>query len=375
MITAANQINNSIDATINNIILDGGLDFIIDHFEEPIWPRTVSTYTTRGRQVLVYSKAEAIAIFKQANLLDCRINAYPCYTGVGGINRQAPNFIFIDLDLSHFNSMKALDRALRNVLKNIKEKFNGAQATVIWSGNGYHIYLPIQSSILELESVFAEFEEPSKKFLRFSEKMLSNDKADPCHSNNLSFKNCMLRIPGSHNSECIKRNNNCSDSTAEVKIIQKWDGNRPAINWLLRDFRRYLIQEKIDNSVIQRKRTRSSPNRKTTPTKRLWIEILLDTPIEDYRKEAIRRILAPYLVNIRKLTYDDAFNAIKNWLDSCDKVRPLDFNANIKIKDALRAASRVGYFPIRFSDLKLENGELYRHISNRENLEVDLLNE
>ncbi|MGC2570726.1 MAG: DNA primase noncatalytic subunit PriX [Candidatus Nitrosopolaris sp.] len=365
MITAANQINNNVDATINNIILDGGLDFIIDHFEEPIWSRTVSTYTTQGRQVLVHSKAEAIAIFKQANLLDCRINAYPYYTGFGGINRQSPNFIFIDLDLHHFNSMKALDRALRNVLKNIKEKFNGAQATVIRSGNGYHIYLPIQAFILELESVFSEFEEPSKKFLRFSEKMLSNDKADPCHSNNLSFKNCMLRIPGSHNSECVKRNNNFSDSTTEVKIIQKWDGNRPAINWLLRDFRRYLIQEKIDNSVIQRKRTRSSPNRKTTPTKRMWIEILLDTPIEDYRKEAIRRIIAPYLINIRKLAYDDAFDVIRNWLTNCDKERPLDFNTNIKIKDALRAATRVGYLHIGFSDLKSENGELYRHISNR----------
>ena len=151
------------------------------------------------------------------------------------------------------------------MLKNIKEKFNGAQPTVIWSGNGYHIYLPIQAFILELESVFAEFEQPSKKFLRFSEKMLTNNKADPCHSNILSFKNCMLRIPGSHNSECVKRNNNIPGFTTEVKIIQKWDGNRPAINWLLRDFRRYLIQEKIDDNVAERKRSRFSSKVKTAP--------------------------------------------------------------------------------------------------------------
>jgi hypothetical protein len=349
MITSANQINNSTDA---------GLDFIIGHFDEPIWPRT-----TEGRQVLVHSKAEAIAIFKQANLLDCRINAYPYYTGFGGINRQAPNFIFIDLDLSSFNSRNALDRALSNVLKNIKDKFNGAHATVIWSGNGYHIYLPIKAFVLESESVFAEFEEPSKKFLRFSEKILANDKADPCHSNNLSFKNCMLRVPGTHNSECVNRNNNFSDSTTEVKIIQKWDGNRPAINWLLRDFRRYLIQEKIDNNIAKRKR--SSHNTKITPSKRVWIEVLLNMPIEDYRKEAIRRILAPYLINIRKLTYDDAFNVIKNWLDSCDNVNPLNFNANVRIKYSLRAATHVGYRPVGFNDLKVENGELYRNISNR----------
>jgi hypothetical protein len=342
-----------------------GIDFILSHFEGPIWPRTVSSCSTQGRQILVYSKAEAIAVFKQANLLDCRINAYLNYTGFGGINRQAPNFIFIDLDLARFNSRDALDRALRSVSKNIKEKFRGSQPTVIWSGNGYHIYLPIQAFVLELESVFADFEQPSRKFLRFSEKMLTNNKTDPCHSNNLSFKNCMLRVPGSHNWKCVKRNNNSLDSTTEVKIVQKWDGNRPAINWLLRDFRRYLIQEKINNNVAERKRARLSPTAKRTPAKRMWIETLLDIPIGDYRKEAIRRIIAPYLINIRKLVYDDAFNVAKDWLHSCDKMRPLDFNANVRIKDAIRAAARVGYLPMAFNDLKSEDVELYRHISNR----------
>jgi hypothetical protein len=175
----------------------------------------------------------------------------------------------------------------------------------------------------------------------------------------------MLRIPGSHNWECVRRNNNSLGPTTEVKIMQKWDGNRPEINWLLRDFRRYLIQEKIDNNVAARKRTRFSSRTMTTLIKRTWIEILLGTPIEDYRKEAIRRIVAPYLINIRKLVYDDAFNVAKDWLNNCDKIRPLDFNANIKIKDALRAASRVGYLPMAFNDLKAENVELYRYISNR----------
>jgi Primase X len=350
---------------IYDVTLCDGFDFILQHFEEPLWPRTVSTYTTEGRQILVYTKEEALARFNQAKLLDCRINSFRDYTGFGGINRQPPNFIFIDLDLSCFSSMEELDKVLGNVLKDIKMKFNGAQPTVIWSGNGYHIYLPIQAFILESESVFAEYEQPSKKFLRYSEKMLTNNKADPRHSNNLSFKNCMLRIPGSHSSKCVKKNNNSLGSTTEVRIIKRWNGTRPAINSLLRDFRRYLIQEKIDNNVAERKRSRFSSNTKTTPTKRVWIEILLDTPIEDYRKYALRGIIAPYLVNIRKLAYDDAFNVMKTWLNSCDKIRPLDFNANLRIKDALRAADRVGYLPMAFNDLKSENVKLHNYISNR----------
>jgi hypothetical protein len=128
--------------------IEEGIDFIVSHFEEPIWPRPI--FTPKEKQVPVYDREEALASFKRASLLDCRINAYPDYTGIGGMNRQAPNFIFIDLDLSCFSSRDSLDRALRAVLKNIKEKFNGAQATVIWSGNGYHIYLPIEAFILEL---------------------------------------------------------------------------------------------------------------------------------------------------------------------------------------------------------------------------------
>ena len=38
-----------------------------------------------------------------------------------------------------------------------------------------------------------------------------------------------------------------------------------------------------------------------------WIETLLKTPIEDYRKNALALILAPYLINIKKLSYDEAF--------------------------------------------------------------------
>lgn len=45
-----------------------------------------------------YSKQKALAWYKAANFLDCSISAYPGYVEFEGINRQPPNFIFIDLD-------------------------------------------------------------------------------------------------------------------------------------------------------------------------------------------------------------------------------------------------------------------------------------
>lgn len=100
-----------------------GLDFILSHLSEPMWPRTVSTKATDGRQVIVNSKEEALAYFNAANYLDCRISAYPYWRPsilsnfVGTKNTIPPNLIMIDLDLSNFNDEgNAIKGALRKTL-------------------------------------------------------------------------------------------------------------------------------------------------------------------------------------------------------------------------------------------------------------------
>ncbi len=77
------------------------LEIILTHFAGIDFPRTISTKTTEGRQVMVNDKEEALARFKQANYLDCRINAYSELD-------HSPNFIFIDIDIkdSDNNSIK-----------------------------------------------------------------------------------------------------------------------------------------------------------------------------------------------------------------------------------------------------------------------------
>jgi len=85
--------------------------------------------------------------------------------------------------------------------------------------------------------------------------------------------------------------------------------------------------------------------------------------VEDHRKFVVWRILASYLINIKKLSYDDAFNIIKEWLNKCETIRKLSFNADNKIKDNLRASTRIGYRPISFNDLNEENRELYNLVN------------
>jgi len=211
--------------------LEDGLNFIQSHFEEPLFPRTISTKTTEGRQLLAYSKKEALVRFEQTNYLDCKISAYPKYVEWQGINRQPPDLIFIDLDLGRFNSKLNLDLALNKTLQNIRDKLGSGKPTVIWSGHGYHIYQPVEAFVLEEESEFAKFEQPSRRSIQFAEQFLSDKKSDPCHAFTMSFKNCMLRIPGSFNAK---------SNLEEVKIIQRWDGFRPSIKPLLFDLYIYL---------------------------------------------------------------------------------------------------------------------------------------
>ena len=183
--------------------------------------------------------------------------------------------------------------------------------TVLWTGNGYHIYQPMDGFILEEEERFARLREPdgkdlTSKFMQFAEEFLTNKKGDPQH--NPTINSCLVRIPGTINSKCGQA----------VKIIRRWDGQRPAIKYLLRDFRRWLINENMKQRLTDRMRARTQ---EANPKTILRIEKLLQTPLDDYRKFAVWRILAPYLINIRKCSSDEAFGIIRNWLDRCSSLR------------------------------------------------------
>ena len=138
-ISSSEQANSSIP-------VQRGLDYVLSHCQEPLWPRTISTRTTEGRQVLTFSRKEALARFVQANYLDCRLSAYPPnanenpssiekFTGLENITPRNI-IVMLDLDRSNFTTERGLELALSRTLRNIKEKL-GTSPTVLWSGRGY----------------------------------------------------------------------------------------------------------------------------------------------------------------------------------------------------------------------------------------------
>jgi hypothetical protein len=186
----------------------------------------------------------------------------------------------------------------------------------------------------------------------------------------------MIRIPGSYNAKYIKIENdkivNISPQS-EVKIAQRWDGYKPNIRWLLRDYQIYLIQEK-NNEVLanlrkDQKRLRSrwkrgiDTNQYHQQTSKIdWIELLYNKPLNDYRRYCIWSIFAPYFINVRKLSYSETSNLIKDWLDRCSFLRRLDFDATALIKDDLKAVGT--FYPIGPHKLRVKMPELYTRLKN-----------
>jgi hypothetical protein len=231
--------------------------------------------------------------------------------------------------------------------KNTEQTLLG-KPTILWSGNGVHICQPIEAIVLEQEDKFAQFHQPSQTFLRFAAQFLSNKKCDS--NNNPAFKSCLLRIPGSYNSKYTEQNR----GTAEVKVIQRWDEFRPRANPLYYHFYIYLADKKLKEFNTQTNKTESY--RGTTIP---WIERLLETPIDDYRKNAVNLILAPYLINIKKLSYDAASNIINGWLGKCGELRQLDQDFNYMVRYALKYCAKNGNRPLKLDTLKTKNLILY----------------
>jgi hypothetical protein len=320
----------------------------------------MSTALTKGHQFIVYNEDQILNECIKANFIDCRLNAYPdleCdgYTDYQNpssniFSTQAPNLIFIDRDFPPKTSEIELLKQQNKILKIIKNYLDGCVPTTLWTGNGFHFYIVLDTRPLELiTDLTALSREPSKDFLRFAENRFSNNKKDPNH--NPSFKSNLLRIPYTLNSKCL-----ANGTDPEVKIIRKFDPNNiPKLGLqLLREFRLYLADQDIKNKAkakIEKKQhfdissCTHRTNSNYVPQCYQWIENnLLEKPIPDHRKYTIDLILAPFLTNIKHLSYNETYSMIDEWILGCDSVNRLQPSLAYfedKIKNAVGSSKKI----------------------------------
>jgi hypothetical protein len=373
-----------------------GLDFMMEHFEDceelprqrTRVPRNLLTGPTR-RPYTVNSREEAMMYYKPALYEDCYLNAYTNYEEMiqkgelPSTYKPLPRHVMIDLDRVSFQTDEELETALKETLANIRENItglSGREPTVIWSGNGYHIHIPLDGWESPLEELpefynFRNYPGLTDRFLRFAERELTNGKADQHH--NPSIKSCLFRVPGTINSKA-----KAVGKDPFVRIVQ---GKYPSLklglprynrlsrptNAFLNKFLASLIQEVIDDKVEKLNRRRYlakvGEGNGGGSGNIFWVDRLLQTPVEDGRKDLIFWVLAPYLVTVRGLDYDRSYHIIELWLGKCDNVRSLEpgWDAfRYRIRYCLDVAEDQERKPIRLDTFKEyypgAYGELFR---------------
>jgi hypothetical protein len=345
---------------INKEVVKSGVNSILSMLEiirQPIFPRNIMTADYSGF-FTVNSMNQLLNAFEKAEYRDCRISAYPPMTKD---NQLVPNMLLLDLDLDHklvtFKSKQMAERALKNkvnrILMKLQINYFIFNFIIVWTGNGRHILIPLGfdrpfEHIVEF-SKYLDILPPSfsisEEFLSFAKNQLTNSQADP--NNYPRFSSTFLRVPGTVNT---KRKYGFPEI---VRIEHEWDYNgrdipgyrelHPSTD-LLYEFMGYLDDKAFAYKIKldQQNKRRLSFNK---PNSIPWIETLWKTPIPDCRKRVIWLILSRYVISIRKMTHQGAFNWIKDWVDRCNAIATVTGITDKYINYYIALAIESGYFP------------------------------
>ena len=242
-------------------IIKENLQFILSHFngQEYKYPRAIMTLKSKG-QIYSNNEEEIFNHFLESDFKGCKINGYPFIGKGDNINKLSPSFLFIDLDLSLCSVCKypkrKLDYILKQTLSKIEKETHG-NPTVLWTGEGYHIYLPTifskskdnENHPLEFFGLFNEFtpyvdSDLTTEFMRFAAKYFTNghQQKGPTQNDSASVASCFITVPESIS---IKDN-------SKVKIIQKWDGKVTSVNSIAPCFLDNLTQRRSEHKAMDK---------------------------------------------------------------------------------------------------------------------------
>ncbi|MGB8936258.1 MAG: DNA primase noncatalytic subunit PriX, partial [Candidatus Nitrosopolaris sp.] len=134
---------------------------------------------------------------------------------------------------------------------------------------------------------------------------------------------------------------------------------------LLIEFQTFLVDRKLKVELKENKCKKfNTSSNNILP----YAERLLQMSISDYRKFAISLILAPYFINIQRLSDTETFSRINEWLLKCSKVRNLEPPVayfDDYTRKAIERARSSGIKSLKFQEtLKVKNKALYEMLRN-----------
>jgi hypothetical protein len=350
-----------------------GIDMLMDLFNAVEWqkefPRKMSTDASDDKQFAVYSRDEILRKCVAARFEDCRLNGYPTM-GKPDIDKgyMAPTILFIDLDEGDRTEAELSD-ILEKTLAKIKEVL-GISPLVLWTGNGYHVYIgikmrPLYTKLELMERCRQLGTQPNREFLRFAGPYFSDGKSDPARDNNISQLTALLRIPYTLNVKCLE---NGRDPV--VKVVQKHSSEPALINdELMLDFNLYIANKWVNRggeAILNENCIFNTENDDWNEDddddeddeyhgKIRWIEnVLLKTPMSKNRWQYLFHIIGPYLRHTRRLPKAEAKRIMVQWLQLCDQKSQVP-KPQSKLASALSGSPH--WAPWKLETLKRKNNE------------------
>ncbi len=357
-----------------NDVMDG-INSIINMIEligQPFFPRNIMCAAYTGF-FPVYDLPQMYNVFKRSNFQDCRISAYP---PVSENSMFIPNLLLLDIDyedkqvrtneIIYANQLNKTK--VNKILKRLQVKFGIKNFMVVRTGNGRHILIPflfdcpfefldemryimpflLSKSHRKMNNIMSE------NFLPFAKKYLSNNQADK--GNYPTFSSVFLRVPGSINMklkygvpEIVQLEHEWSYEPESIVNFGDLHPETP----LFHDFMHHM--RIIAGNQYYRKRKYGFKPLGSSIYK--LIEYVHETPISDCRKRVLWLLLAPYAINVRKMTSENAFIWIKQWADRCNKAYPFEsgFDIDRKIDYYITVAEGNGHMPINLDRLNSDD--------------------
>src|SRR5215510_6389613 len=160
--------------------VEQNIKYILSHFKEPIFPRIITSRSTKGDETqfkVVYNEEEILRTYEESKFIDCRVSIYrsslitqKCHDDQ---DPQVVDLIFFDIYKPTFMRESAQIKALYAILQAIKQILNG-KPSILRSIDSFHICQPIEPSSFDqikkfIDNVIGQYPE-LQLVLRFPER-------------------------------------------------------------------------------------------------------------------------------------------------------------------------------------------------------------
>jgi len=245
----------------------------------------------------------------------------------------------------------------------VEEKY-GANAVVVKSGfKGAHVYIPLKNPVQ-----WEDYQVLWKALL----KVLPPERQQLCYYNMLQW-NRLARVPMTINYKNRERR--------WAWIIQpkvhgwldfKWEGLEPLdpaslpvakIKVAIPTLQRHFVEPVDDATPVSVEGQARSTVRK--PRRYDWVEKIIEKGLPDGRKRFILYVLSAYLVNVKRLSEEEALQVVQEFLEnSCRNHSNCGKVYGSFIRGDLQRVKSKGLKPVNLEKLREKDPELYSLITS-----------